>query len=281
VLCRRFNPTALTRLIPDRAVTTVYAVPSQILLLAEAAAHAPGCFSGVRTVLSSGAKWPEAERPRFHAAFAAAELREFYGCSELSFVAMAREGETPPGSVGRAFPGVRIAIRDRAGRRLPPGKRGLVFVESGQRFLGYACGTDTPPLSRAGGLSVGDAGFLDAEGFLYLTGRRNRTIISCGKNIQPEEIEAVLAAHPAVAAAAVLGIADARRGQRLAALVRLRKDGAVTRRDLIAFARQRLPLYKVPRLYAAVGDWPLTSSGKTDLSFLERRWRDGRCEALP
>jgi long-chain acyl-CoA synthetase len=286
VLCRGFRPGSLARLIRAEGVTVVYAVPTQLSMLMDAAeaARAPASgeapLGGVRLVLSSGAKWQEHEGPRLRRLFPRAAFAEFYGCSELSYVAVAKDSEAPPpGSVGRAFPGVEITIRDARGRRLPPGRTGLVFVRSPLRFMGYACGGDG--LIEAGdALSVGDLGFLDGRGFLHLVGRASRMIVSSGRNIHPEEVEAALRSHPAVEAAAVLGVPDDRRGERAVALLKRREGRPVGRAGLVAHARALLPLYKVPRVYAEVAQWPLTPSGKTDFQALRRLWDAGECEAM-
>lgn len=135
---------------------------------------------------------------------------------------MAKDAErVPAGSVGRAFSSVRLAIRDAAGRRLPPGRTGRVFVASPFLFTDYATG-DSPDLSVLGDeASVGDMGFLDAAGFLHLVGRARRMIVTAGKNLFPEEVERVLETHPAITAAAVLGVPDGKRGERLVAVLAL------------------------------------------------------------
>jgi long-chain acyl-CoA synthetase len=238
-------------------------------------------LTSVRWVLSSGAKWFADALPALRHLFPAARFAEFYGASELSFVTVAKHDQAvPPGSVGRAFSGVTLSIRDRAGRRLPTGRVGRVFVESPLVFMGYAVGGEHD-LYRAGdALSVGDRGFLDDNGFLYLVGREGRMIVTSGKNVFPEEIERTLETHPALAAAAVLGLPDARRGERLLALVSLRPNARVRRAQLVAHLRPALPLAKVPRAYAAVAPWPRTSSGKSDFAALARLWAAGKCEPL-
>ena len=282
ILSQRFNPSALLRVIPAEGVSVIYGVPTQLTMLMSAAERASQTsLDGVRMVLSAGAKWPEDERPRFRRIFPNAEFSEFYGCSELSLVTVAKDSEAPPaGSVGRAFSGVSITIQDGHGRKLSTGNTGLVFVDSNQRFLGYACGDASGLIERNSCLSVGDVGFLDEHGFLYLVGRSNRMIITSGKNIHPEEIEAVLRLHPAIVAAAVLGIEDAKRGERLVALLQFHDGIPVERAAIISHARTMLALYKVPQVYAWVADWPETSSGKTDYGALSRLWAIGDCEVL-
>jgi long-chain acyl-CoA synthetase len=168
-----------------------------------------------------------------------------------------------------------VTIRDRAGRSLAAERTGYVFVESPFLFMNYACGEASDLLRHGDAISVGDIGFLDPQGFLHLVGRASRKIVTSGKNVYPEEIERVLERHPAVAAAAVLGTPDSSRGERLVALVHIPADAAVTAADLIAYLRDALPLYKVPRVYAGLPDWPRTRSGKTDFDALRQVWIAG------
>jgi long-chain acyl-CoA synthetase len=239
-------------------------------------------LNSVRWVLSSGAKWFADALPDLRRLFPASRFAEFYGASELSFVTVAKDDEpVPPDSVGRAFPGVSVSIRDRAGRRLPPGRVGRVFVESPLLFSGYAVGGEHDLYRAGNAVCVGDRGRLDVDGFLYLVGREKRMIVTSGKNIFPEEIERVLESHPAVAAAAVLGMPDAKRGERLVALLSLRTCIRTNPATLIAHLRRVLPLYKVPRVYGAVSAWPRTASGKSDFAALRLLWNTPACERLP
>jgi long-chain acyl-CoA synthetase len=283
VLCRQFRPNLVCRLMAMHQATVLYGVPTQLEMIVEAASRegAPP-FATMRWILSSGAKWQgrAAEELRTH--FPNARFAEFYGASELSFITVAKDDEdVPPDSVGRAFSGVEISIRDHRGCRLPPGEAGQVFVASPFVFIDYACG-NTTLLSRVGdAVSVGDIGVLDARGYLRLVGRASRMIITSGKNVHPEEIERVLQSHPAVVAAAVLGVDDDRRGERLVALLKLDPETSVASSDLITHARDHLPLYKIPRRFALPPRWPLTSSGKNDFHALRRIWESEPCEVLP
>ncbi|MGB3273210.1 MAG: AMP-binding protein, partial [Xanthobacteraceae bacterium] len=271
VLCRAFRPSHVVRLMRQYDASVLYGVPTQLEMIVEAAARQRAPFPVLRWVLSSGAKWQGRASADLRRLFPAARFAEFYGASELSFTTVARDDEeVPAGSVGRAFAGVELTIRDHRGRVLPPGEAGEVFVKSPFLFMGYACGEAAPLRQADGAVSVGDVGVLDARGFLRLVGRASRMIITSGKNVHPEEIERVLETHPAVAQAMVLGSDDMRRGERLVALVRFR-DGATTDAPaLIAHARAALPLARVPRCYAVPPQWPSTSSGKSDFAALRR-----------
>lgn len=280
VLTRGFQARSVLRAVREHRVSVLYAVPTQLRLLIDAMDAGESPAEVVRLVLSTGAKWPDDLTARLGAAFPNALFAEFYGASELSFVALARgDEEVPAGSVGRAFPGVTITVRDRAGRRLPTGRTGLVFAESALTFGGYAMGGGE--VLRAGAaLSVGDRGFLDARGFLHLRGRMDRMVIVSGRNVQPEASEAVLVTHPAVAEAAVIGLPDARRGAALLALVVVRDGVAVSRTELVRHLQQRLPGYMVPRRFASPPCWPRTRSQKPDLPKLARLWTSGQCAVL-
>jgi long-chain acyl-CoA synthetase len=280
VLCRRFRPDVVLRLIDREHATVLYGVPTQLQLTIKTAGDTT--LPSMRLILSSGAKWSASEREPLRRVFPHARFSEFYGASEASFITISNAEEgSPETSVGRPFSGVVVTIRDQAGHPLPTGTTGYVFVESPFLFMNYACGEASDLLRHGEAVSIGDLGFLDPRGFLHLVGRASRKIVTSGKNVYPEEIERVLERHPTVAVAAVLGMPDPRRGERLIALVRIQADTAVTAANLIAYLRAALPLYKVPRVYACVPDWPLTRSGKTDFDALRRAWIAGVARTLP
>jgi long-chain acyl-CoA synthetase len=274
ILCRRFRPDTVVRLIAGERATVLYGVPTQLQMMIKAAGDE--ALTSMRWILSSGAKWPVGEREPLRRLFPNAQFAEFYGASETGFMTVAKADEgAPETSVGRAFSGVVLTIRDRAGRPIPRGKAGYVFAQSPFLFMNYACGEEADLLRYGEEISVGDIGLLDPRGFLHLVGRASRKIVTSGKNVYPEEIERVIERHPMVTAAAVLGAPDQSRGERLIALVHIRADAVVTSADLIAHQRKSLPLYKVPRVYASVAEWPLTRSGKTDFQKLRHAWMAG------
>ena len=161
---------------------------------------------------------------------------------------------------------------------MPPGETGAIFVSSPLAFLDYAFAETSPPKRIGNALCIGDVGYLDENGFLFLVGRVDRMIVSSGLNIYPEEVESVLGAHPAVARAVVFGRDDSRRGQRLAAVIEHEPSQPATRRDLITWCRQHLPLGKVPMEYRQLADWPLTGSDKIDLVRLRMMLEQGAME---
>ena len=236
---------------------------------------------GLRRVLSSGAKLSSELHASCREKFTNAEICEFYGASELSFVAIAKSSEAiPNGSVGRAFAGVEIAIRDEQGRSLPPGQVGRIFVMSAMHFLGYTQDYGDALVKAGAWLSVGDLGYLNENGCLFLAGRSDRMIVSAGKNIYPEEVESALLEHVAVDAAAVIAVADEKRGKRLVGVIRCKPTCSVSRSALVQHGRQYLPQYKVPQIFFICENWPQTRSGKTDYAAINKAFQAGEITPL-
>ncbi|MEP2577395.1 MAG: AMP-binding protein [Roseibium sp.] len=263
VLMPRFDPRAVLGEL-GRSGSVLYATPTQLHYLA-AAARRGGPVTTVARVFSSGAKWGDADRRALDAVFPEAQLYEFYGASETSFVTIAGPGDSvPEGSVGRAAEGVDIAIGDPR-RPAPPGRSGPVWVRSGLLFSGYICGTAPDTRRQDGWLTVGDHGFLDQDGFLFLTGRGSRMLVSSGVNVYPEEIENVLCGHPAVAAAVVAGLPDPVRGERLEAVVVL--SAPLERADevLMRACKDALAPGKHPRRIHLRASLTMTAGGKPDV----------------
>ncbi|KZM51303.1 AMP-binding protein [Labrenzia sp. OB1] len=265
VLLPRFDPRAvLAELAATGSGAVLYATPTQLHYLCEAARRS-GPVDAVRQVFASGAKWREEDRAALAGVFPQAQLIEFYGASETSFIAVSRpQDKVPAGSVGRLAPGVQLVIGDPQ-NPAPPGRSGPVWVKSGMLFSGYICGDAPDTRWQDGWLTFGDDGYLDSDGFLYLTGRGNRMIITGGLNVYPEEVEAVLADHPAVVSAVVAGLPDSVRGQRLEAVVQLSGPSADAARVLQRHCAARLAPGKVPRKFHIRETLPLTAGGKADI----------------
>ena len=173
-----------------------------------------------------------------------------------------------PGTVGRAVLGT-LRICDDDGHELPAGEVGTVYFERDARPFSYhkdAAKTDgaTHP-QHPTWTSVGDLGYVDDDGFLFLTDRKAFMIISGGVNIYPQEIENVLTLHPALHDVAVLGVPDPEMGQRVKAFVQVREgvvaDDALAE-ELRGYVRERIAAFKVPREIAFVDRLPRTPTGK-------------------
>jgi long-chain acyl-CoA synthetase len=192
---------------------------------------------------------------------------EFYSSSEGAGICFIRAHEwlAHPGSVGRPILGTPHVLDD-LGQPLPPGTPGTLYFENAMPFE-YL--NDEAKTARAvndrGWVTVGDIGYLDDDGYVYLTDRRHHMIISGGVNIYPQEAEDALISHPGVSDAAVFGIPDAEMGQSVKAVVRVLDRANATddfAAELLAWVRARVAHYKCPRSISFEEDLPRSDTGK-------------------
>jgi oxalate---CoA ligase len=197
-----------------------------------------------------------------------------YSSNEAGIIARVTPPPDPrkPGSVGRPF--LDVAIVDEAGAGLPAGKGGEIAVR-GPTVTGGGSGASDCGRERflpGGWLRTGDLGLLDDEGFLFVTGRVAEIINRGGVKIVPEEVDAALSAHPAVAESAAFGVADDLLGEDIVAAVVLESAATVTARELRAWLLDRLSAPKVPRRIWFVDELPRTATGKVERGTLARLW---------
>ncbi|NJS40464.1 MAG: long-chain fatty acid--CoA ligase [Rhodobacteraceae bacterium] len=235
-----------------RRITHLYATPAQLRQLG------PGVCPDLRLILVGGSKLDPALRAAVQAMAPKAQVKEFYGAAETSFITLADE-TTPEGSVGRAYPGVEVTVEGAE-----------VWVKSPYLFIGYASDPGSARW-RDGWLSVGEIGRLEGE-YLFLHGRAGRMATVADQNVFPEEIESFLAVQPGVKQAAVLPVADAQRG---AVLVAFLCGDPAEDSAIMAALRGRLGPLIAPKRLIWLQDWPKLPSGKADLLALEGRaaWR--------
>jgi acyl-CoA synthetase (AMP-forming)/AMP-acid ligase II len=194
-------------------------------------------------------------------------IDEYYASSEAhgSTLITAEDWLAHPGSVGKPMGGA-VHILDEHGNELPPGQAGEIYFEGGYSFEYLNDPTKTASSrDKHGWATVGDIGYLDDEGYLYLTDRRHHMIISGGVNIYPQEAENLLVTHPKVLDAAVFGVPDDEMGQRVVAAVQTVDAADATDEfadELTAWLRDRLAHYKCPRSIAFEAQLPRTDTGK-------------------
>ena len=173
--------------------------------------------------------------------------------------------EHKPGSVGRAVPGTHIRVVTESGMEAAVGEYGEIVVSGPTVMQGYF---DNPQATadalRSGALHTGDIGCFDDDGDLWIVQRRSDLIVTGGENVYPAEVEAALRAFPGVQDACVVGIPDSEWGQRVAAAVMPVSGAEIALEELLAFARDRLAGYKVPRVISLLDALPLTASGKIE-----------------
>jgi long-chain acyl-CoA synthetase len=175
---------------------------------------------------------------------------EGYGLTEASPVSSFSRLDMPqkPGSIGIPIPGVAAKIVDEEGRELPRGSVGELVLQGENIMKGYYKDEEaTAKVIKEGWLCTSDLGRMDGDGYIFLTGRKKRMIITSGFNVYPREIEIVLGLHPAVQVAHIIGKKDLLRGEIVKAVV-VKKPGAeIEERELLKHCRTYLSSYKVPR----------------------------------
>ena len=264
----RFDADGALRLIGAERITALYLVPTLYYDLLGSAQFAGADVSSVRKLGFAGAPMAEGLLRRVEDAFRPELFVNHYGSSEIYTFTIDQNAPAKPGSAGKAGINQRIRVVEiGAGdpdRTVAAGIEGEVIasLESEEAFAGYWQRPDADERSlRQGWYFTGDVGYCDADGDLFVTGRVDDMIITGGENVLPAEIESVLSVHPAVAEAAVAGLADERWGQQVAAFVVRR--GAVDAADLDAHCRaSALADFKRPRAYVFVRTIPKSPVGK-------------------
>ncbi len=232
-------------------------------------------MKGIQACLSGAAPLPVEVRRRWEA-LTGGRLVEGYGLTEASTVVsanpLAKDGLVKEG-VGIPFPDtdVRIVDLETAIRDLPVGEAGELLVRGPQVMRGYwNQPEETAATLRDGWLHTGDIAKMDEDGYLYIVERKKDLIIASGFNVYPREVEEVLYMHPAVLEAAAIGVPDAYRGETVKAFVVLKPGATATDQEIIAFCRERLASFRVPRQIEFRTELPKSQIGK----ILRRTLRD-------
>lgn len=267
VVMDRFDAEECLRLIDAHEVTNSHMVPANFvrLLALPAEVRASYDVSSVRRILHGAAPCPEPVKRAVIDLFPDGSVWEYYGASEgMGTVIGPDDWLAHPGSVGRAFPGLSIAILGEDGAALPPGEVGTVYLSS---VPGYEPRYHNAPDHTAAAyvgdrFTVGDLGWIDDAGYLYLADRRTDLILRGGVNIYPAEVESVIAGHPAVVDVAVIGLPDEALGQRVHAIVELQNQRAAAPEELAGHVAERLADFKVPATWEFVDHLPREPNGK-------------------
>ncbi len=275
VIMPRFDATECLRLIAQERVTTSSMVPAHFIRVLEVPfdVRARSDLSSVRKILHAAAPCPPEVKRRIMEVFPPGAVWEFYGATEgPGTIISPEEWLARPGSVGRPWPGIRVKILDDQGEDLPAGEVGTIYLSSprGGKFSYRNAPEKTKTAFRGDFFTVGDMGWVDDDGYLFVADRRTDMVISGGVNVYPAEIEATLLAHPDVVDAAVFGIPDDRWGESLQAVVEARAGAALTADAVRAWCRERLADYKTPRGVDFVAELPRDPNGKV----LKRELRD-------
>jgi len=230
----------------------------------------------LRFITSSSAPLAPHEWRRFEERFGV-PVAQGYGSSETAWIAANPGRERRIGSVGKPLAYHRLAIVDATGRSLPAGEIGEVevgaFDDNAYRYLGEDGAVE---VAGRGRWRTGDMGFLDADGFLHLTGREKELIIRGGVNISPVEIDGVLMQRAEIAEAATVGVPDGVWGEEVVSYVVLRPGVAFAPDELLAFCAAQLPAFKAPKQILLRDQLPKSERGKLDRKALVAEWNRGR-----
>jgi fatty-acyl-CoA synthase len=258
VLARQFEAARALRLIEEKRVTTMMGVPANYLFMAQDPAFDRTDLSSLRCCVVGGAPMPVPLIERWRERGVA--IVQGYGLTEASPNVLCLSPEDAMrkiGSAGKAYPYVEIDV----------GPDGELLVRGPNVFAGYWRNPEATASALAGGwLHTGDVVERDDEGYVTIKGRLKEMFISGGENVYPAEIESVLHDHPHVLDAAVVGVADGKWGEVGAAFVVA--DGDVAEEELVAFCRERLARFKVPKSIHFVDALPRNSVGKIQKSDL-------------
>jgi long-chain acyl-CoA synthetase len=276
VLMDGWDPQETLRLVERHRVTHSHLVPTQFHRLLGLPDEVRSAYdlSSMRVMIHSAAPCPPEVKRRMLDWWGPVVV-EYYAASEGGgTVITAEEWLRKPGSVGRAWPGSTVRVLDEHGDEAPPGVPGTVYLQMGDSTFSYHRDAEKTARSRSGKLfTVGDIGYLDADGYLYLCDRSSDLIISGGVNVYPAEIEAELSCHPKVADVAVFGVPHEDWGEEIKAVVQPQPGvatGSELTEELVAFLAGRIARFKLPRTVDYVDELPRDPNGK----LYKRRLRD-------
>ena len=274
VLMERFDAENLLALIEAEQVTYMNMVPTQFVRIAALEPEVRDRYdvSSMKRVLHGSAPCPIAAKQAMFDLFGPIVWETYGGMEGLATIGSPEDWLAHPGTVGRAASalGIGVVILDDDGNEVPPGVPGLVYIRppGGQRFE-YAGETEsTASAWRDDLFTVGDVGYLDEEGLLFLVDRQKDVVITGGVNVYPAEVERVLATHPSVADVAVIGVPDPEWGESVLAVVVA--SAPVSADELVDYCRERLTSHKCPRAVEFTDELQRDPLGKV----LKRELRD-------
>ena len=267
IVQRRFDAADWLRLVDKYGASSTFSAPALIRMVCALPAEVKDRYdrSSMRVMVANAAPWSYALKQQYVADFPPESLFEVYGSTELGVdtVLLPADQLRKPGSCGQPAPKIEIKLFDDDGNEVTgigPEHTGEVFVRSTAAFETYYKNEASYESSNRGGFhTVGDVGYWDDEGYLYICDRKSDMIITGGMNVYPAEIEAALEQHPDIYDVAVFGIPSEEWGE----VVHVRAPGsALTADEIAAFARGHLAGYKVPRSVDFTDEVPRTGSGK-------------------
>jgi len=286
LLTGRFDPATVLETIERERISAWTGVPTAVQRVIEHPDALKRDLSSVVSLGMGGAPLPEILIARAAKAFPGVVrgVSTNYGMTEAGGIIASASGPevtARPGTSGRVLPAVevRIDVAHPAAGLVVDGEPGEILVRSAAVMSGY-WGSDESPVGPDGWLHTGDVGRVDAEGYLFIVDRLKDIIIRAGENVASAHVEAALMEHPAVAAAAVLGLPHLDLGEEVAAVIAVRDGSPTTPEELRTFLAGRLAHFEVPsRWWLRSGPFPTTATDKTDKRALRAQWPDAAATA--
>jgi long-chain acyl-CoA synthetase len=272
----KFDPEKTLQMIERQRVTTAYMVPTQFVRLLRLPEDVRRRYdvSSLEVVVHSAAPCPLEVKKQMLEWWGPVIWETYGGMEGAATIAKPQRWLERPGTVGRSVKGVKVAVLDDEGNEVPRGEVGTVYMQTAQPRFEYRGDPElTDSVFRGNFFTLGDMGYMDDEGYLFISDRAKDLIISGGVNIYPAEVEGVLHTHPSVGDAAVIGVPDEEWGESVKAVIEL-ADGFEPSdelaQEIIDFCRERLAGYKCPRSVDFTDALPRTDGGK----LFKRRLRD-------
>ncbi|MGH3743456.1 MAG: AMP-binding protein [Mycobacteriales bacterium] len=287
IVMERFDPEQFLQLVQKYEITHTQMVPTMFVRLLKLPAEVRERYdvSSLKVAVHAAAPCPVPVKQAMIDWWGPV-LHEYYGATEANGFTVDTSADwlAHPGTVGRAVLG-EVVILDDDGKELPPGEAGTVYFRGATNFTYF-----NDPDKTAGamdttgtGSTVGDMGYLDEDGWLYLTDRKSFMIISGGVNIYPQEAENLLVTHPRVFDVAVIGVPDEDLGEVPKAIVQAAADatpGPELARELLAFCREHLSTMKCPRTVDFVDELPRLPTGKLYKRYLRDQYWQGHSTSI-
>lgn len=263
----KFVPLDVLKTIHRKRPTIFPCAPSIFIALLQQKNLEKYDLSSVRYCVSGSAPMPVPVMEKFNSLSSGANIVEGFGLTEASPITHLNplRGNSKNGSIGLPFPDTDAAIVDMevGSVPLPPGKIGELVVRGPQVMQGYWNRPDeTASVLRNGWLYTGDIAYMDEDGYFFIVDRKKDLIITGGYNVYPREIDEVLHEHPAVKEAVSVGITHPTRGEIIKAYIVLKEGETLTKTDVIAFCREKLANYKIPKQVEFRDDLPKSIVGK-------------------
>ncbi len=268
VVMEKFDADRVVDVIERHRVSTFNCTPTMLKRIADLPGVDERDLSSIQWICQGAAPMPPYLVHRWAGLIGPERLIMAYGMSEGLGLTAIRGDEwmAHEGSVGRPAKDTEMAVLDSDGKAVPPGEIGEIYLRSplygGSDYLG---GSEQPTMSADGLCSVGDLGYLDEDGFLYVVDRRTDLIITGGANVYPAEVEIALMEHPKVADVAVIGVRDDEWGRRVHAIIQAASpDDPPSFDEVRAWAKERIAPYKVPKSIEVVDEIPRSAATKVN-----------------